>query len=83
MSLVFIDLETTGLVPMKNEIITMGVVVCNEKLRIKSKRYFELKPECKATFEKEAQKVHGISWKESQKFPDALRTMYEFFGYLD
>jgi len=75
-----IDVETTNLTAGKGEMLTLGLVVTDDELNITFEKEYKFKPVEKHQWCKIAQSVHGISWKEAQKFPEARESFDSFIN---
>ncbi len=80
----FVDLETTGLDAMRNEILTASISVCDyQTLEQIEKISLTFKPENLAFWSEEAEKIHGITPQKALLFTDkktASREMAAFFN---
>lgn len=81
MRLAIIDLETTGLDPLKHEIIEVGIVLCDSAPpfgNIVSTVDFKVKPEHPETGEPKAFEVNGYSakkWKDACSLKEAMEAV--------
>jgi DNA polymerase III epsilon subunit-like protein len=79
----FIDVETTGFDPLRNGVLTLAAYVTDEDYNLLGEHYGEFRPDGarEIVWGTEAEKVHGITWEQSQSFPglaDASECFLEF-----
>jgi len=78
-NLIIIDVETSGLDPVKNDIIQLGAVKLNNNYDITERFSIETKPINKNNWDKKAEKVHKISLKHLMSVAFSLKTALDFF----
>lgn len=75
MKIAIIDIETTGLDPLKHEIIDIGAVIFDDQ-SMKSKEFsFLVKPEHPETGSKEAYRINGYDkelWEDAKSLKEAM-----------
>lgn len=72
----FIDIETTGLNFIENEIIEIGCVITDDKLKIKEEFEIKIKPEHIETADKIALKINHYNeedWESASNLKEALK----------
>jgi DNA polymerase-3 subunit epsilon len=75
------DLETTGLDPKKDEIVSIGAVkIKNLKVDLRTEFYRTVKPE--KDLKKENILIHGITQSELQNAPPPEKVIPEFLEYI-
>ena len=78
--LAFIDCETSGLSPLKHEILEIGVVIADsETFEVYGKLNFKIKPEHIKTADPKALEVNGYTpeeWKDGMTLFQALMFLY-------
>ena len=77
-----IDLETSGRVFFKNEIIEIAAIVLDEDLNKIGEFCEYIKPECIAQWDKGAEEVHGLSWDRLQLAKPSNSVIMEFISFL-
>ena len=78
----FIDIESTGFDPIRNDIITGTIIVADEDLSILSQLSFKSRPDFNKFYSDEAEKVHGISKSKMKSFPRRMDTCIEILNFL-
>lgn len=79
----FVDLETTGLDPMRNEILTVSLSVCDYKtLEQIEEIELEFKPVNLKYWSEEAEKVHGIKLQKALSFQDKRHSTNEMMRFF-
>jgi DNA polymerase III alpha subunit (gram-positive type) len=76
--LAFIDIETTGLSVIEHEIIEIGCVITNDKLKIKEEFEIKIKPKNIERADKVALKVNhysDVGWENASDLKDALKIL--------
>lgn len=78
-----IDLETSGRVFFKNEIIEIAAIVLDDDLNKKGEFCEYIKPECRDQWDKSAEEVHGLTWEELQLAGDSSSVIMRFISFLN
>lgn len=65
---VYVDCETTGFDPIRNDVVSMAIVVTDQKMSIKDRFYQTARPEFNKFYSEEAELVHGFKRDELKKF---------------
>lgn len=79
---VVIDVETTGVDPEKNAVVSIAAAVCDPMLEIKAKKMFTLKPHDGAIIEPKAMEVNGLTELEIMSYPEPAETLKQFNSWL-
>jgi DNA polymerase III alpha subunit (gram-positive type) len=81
----FIDTETTGFDPLRNQVLTLACYVTDESYNILGEHYGEFRPDGKReiVWSEGAEKVHGVSWQQSQAFKDAKEAGEDLLNFLE
>ena len=78
-----IDIETSGLDPFRNEVLTLSVsAVSIQDDRELDSELFLFKPENKAFWSAESESIHGISWEKAKLFEDKKKEWLRFIKFL-
>jgi DNA polymerase-3 subunit epsilon len=76
-----LDVETTGLDPVKDGIVSIGLVPMSlEKIRSSASRHWIVKP--RAILAEESVTIHGITDSQVQVAPDLSEILAEVLGYM-
>lgn len=78
-----VDVETTGLKIGSAEVLTLGAVVFNSFYEVLFEKEYRFRPVAKEQWSVGAEKVHGISWKESQSFPTKKESLNQICSDLE
>jgi DNA polymerase-3 subunit epsilon len=79
----FVDLETSGLDAMRNEIITASLSVCDFKtLEQIDEIDLEFRPQNIKFWSEEAEKIHGIKLQKALSFPSKKESTKELWNFL-
>jgi len=76
------DLETTGLNPWRNEILTLCTIVVDENLKEIDRVTLNRRPEFLGFWSEEAEKVHKISIDETNDFDDSKTFISKYIKFL-
>lgn len=78
------DVETTGLDPIRNDIIEICLLAINEKYEVLGEFHRHIAPEMinEITWDKEAQGVHGYTPEEAMGFMPRRRFCIELLNFL-
>jgi DNA polymerase III epsilon subunit-like protein len=81
----FVDCETTGFDPLRNCVLTLACYVTDSEYNLIGEHYGEFRPDGskEICWGDEAEKVHGISWEQSQSFPDMGEASESFLAFLE
>jgi len=79
---IVIDVETTGVDPEKNAVVSIAAAVCDVAHNIRAKRVFTLRPHDGAIIEPKAMEVNGLTELEIMTYPPAEKTLKEFNSWL-
>lgn len=74
--LAFIDIETTGLSVLEHEILEIGCIITDHKLKIKEEFELKVKPQNIERADKTALKINHYNeedWKDAYELKDALK----------
>lgn len=77
------DLETTGLDPWRNEILTISTLIADENFQIVDEFNGRCRPSYTDQWSEEAEKVHGITRREADTFDDSSGVLGEYIRFLD
>lgn len=79
-----IDFETSGFCPIRNDIISMGLIVLDDKLKVIDTIYLKFKPDLYKgmTEENVATHVHGFTLSEMLFFPERRKSLIELLHFL-
>jgi DNA polymerase III epsilon subunit-like protein len=79
-----IDIESTGFCPIRNDIISIGLVVLDDKLQVIDTFYEKAKPDVYKwmTEDTVATHVHGFTLSEMLFFPDRMVTIKKLMIFL-
>lgn len=83
MNYLFFDLETTGLDPWRHDIITACFILTDENYKTIDILETKTQPDASTWWDKEAEKIHGISYQETQKWESRARTCVNIIKFLD
>lgn len=76
------DIETTGVKPWSNEILTLCTIVLDENLDEVDRFNANIKPNYESQWTYEAEQVHGISLKDARLFRTPSVVLNEFVRFL-
>lgn len=80
----FLDLETTGLNPWQNEILTLSISACDIKTKTQINEFeIEMRPEFMNHWQDGAEKIHGISKDRALKFPPRSEGRDDLIEFLE
>ena len=79
-----IDIESTGFCPIRNDIISIGIVVLDDKLKVIDTFYEKAKPDFYKWMNEDtvASHVHGFTLSEMLFFPDRITTIKSLMNFL-
>lgn len=79
-----IDIESTGFCPIRNDIISIGVVVLNDKLSVIDSFYDKARPDTYKWMNEDnvATHVHGFKLSEMMFFPERFTTIKRLMNFL-
>lgn len=79
-----IDFETTGFCPIRNDIISMGLVVVDDKLKVIDTLYLKFKPDIYKWMNEDnvATNVHGFKLSEMVFFPERRVSLIQLLNFL-
>ena len=79
------DLETTGLDPIRNDIVEICLLVINKNDKVIDKFLSKVKPALinEITWTEKAQSVHGFTLKEASKFPKRRDVLIQMLHFLN
>ena len=80
--LFFCDVETTGLDPIRNDVITGTIIATNKKLEKLDEISFKCRPDFNKFYSEKAEEIHGISRDRMSKFPRRLETCIDIMNFL-
>ena len=64
---IFCDVETSGLSPIKGDVIVSSLIITSLDLKILDRKTFYIKPLSEIGWDLGAEKIHGISYKKSHE----------------
>jgi len=81
--LFFCDVETTGFDPIRNDIVSVAMVVTDKNMNWEGEFYQTLRPEFNKFYSAEAEKIHGFNKKQMLEFPHPRKTLIELLKFLN
>lgn len=77
----FTDVETTGLDPLSSSVLSLAVVIDVDG-REQDSFYQYARPESSHKWSEGAQKIHGITWEQSQTFQSQSDLVHNFLDWM-
>lgn len=81
--LFFLDLETTGFDPIRNDVLTLCVVVTDLDCKPVATFYEKCRPKIDKFVTDESCKIHGFSRQQMAKFPPRIETLKKLLWFLN
>lgn len=79
---IYCDVETTGFDPIRNDVVSIALVVTDEALTIKGEFYETVKPDFNKFYSDEAEKIHGFSKSQLKKFQEPRKLCINILNFL-
>ena len=81
--LFFMDVETTGFDPIRNDLITCCVIVTNQDLEPVGSFYEKVKPDFNEYYSESAEKIHGFTKKEMETWQSRRSFLIKLLHFLN
>jgi DNA polymerase III epsilon subunit-like protein len=78
----YCDVETSGFDPIRNDVISLALVVTDRELNVKGEFYETAKPEFNKFYSEEAEKIHGFRQRDMYKFQSRRQLCENLLKFL-
>lgn len=79
---IFSDCETTGFDPVRNDMISVSLIVTDSNHNIIDKYYDEIKPDFNKFYSEEAEKIHGFTKRDMKNFKPRKEACIDMLKFL-
>jgi DNA polymerase III epsilon subunit-like protein len=79
---IYADVETTGFCPIRNDIVSIAIVIADSDFNVVSELYETVKPEFNQFYSDDAENIHGFSKKDLQSFQSPFDCSMKVLQFL-
>ena len=79
---IYSDVETTGFCPIRNDVVSIALIVANENMEIQDKFCETVRPDFNKFYSEDAEKIHGFTKRKMKKFQDPRSLCINILNFL-